>query len=60
MANDLTAIKREKINQDVSTGLVRVQGNERSKSGGNGYQKSPTKNLVMENNANQMTPHKKK
>lgn len=49
MPKDLTAIKREKANMEVSTGLIQVDGdNMRTKSGSKAHHPAPTKHLTVE------------
>lgn len=50
MPKELVGIKREKVNKDVSSGLIRVTGEnlERTKNGSKSVSPSPTKSLAVE------------
>lgn len=49
MVDDLTAIKREKINREASAGLIRTNGmGERTVNGKESASKTPGGNLVLE------------
>lgn len=50
MPTDLTALKREKIDREVSTGLVQTRGEDlvRKSSGSQSTSKLPTKSLPLE------------
>jgi hypothetical protein len=50
MTSDITALKREKINREVSAGIAQTKGEtlQRHKSGGKGSHSTPSKSMPLE------------